>query len=270
VGVQRQIGESVAVEADYVFTGGRNEQSTFNANLTYNPLTGANYPFTDISRRPYPDWGSVSMRAPGGRSNYHGLQTSFTKRLSHGWQASGTYTLEDYKDASALPVVFADQNPFAGSNDITPATDIGGEYTLAATGQRHRAVFNGIWQLGYGFQLSGLYFFGSGQRYSTSWGGDVRISSVGAARLRPDGTIVPRNNLVGSPIHRVDLRVQRRFALGGSRSLDGIVEVFNLANHRNFGAYTTQESNRNYGLPSQDTNVAYQPRALQFGVRLAF
>ena len=270
VGVQRQIGESVAVEADYVFTGGRNEQATFNANLTYNPLTGANYPFTDISRRPYPDWGSVSMRGPGGWSNYHGLQTSFTKRLSHGWQASGTYTLEDYKDASALPVVFADQNPFAGPNAITPAPDIGGEYTLAATGQRHRAVFNGIWQLGYGFQLSGLYFFGSGQRFSTSWGGDVRISSIGSARLRPDGTIVPRNNLVGSPIHRVDLRAQKRFALGGSRSIDGIVEVFNLANHRNFGAYTTQESNRNYGQPSQDTNVAYQPRALQFGFRLAF
>ena len=38
----------------------------------------------------------------------------------------------------------------------------GAEYGLAITDQRHRAVFNGIWQMGYGFQLSGLYFFGSG------------------------------------------------------------------------------------------------------------
>jgi hypothetical protein len=270
IGVQRQLGDTMAVEADYVFNGGRLEQTTINANLTYNPATGANYPFTDISRRPYPDWGSISMRVPGAWSNYHGLQTSFTKRMSRGWQASGTYTLEDYRDASALPVVYEAQNPFAGPNGIKPAPDVGGEYTLAATGQRHRAVFNGIWQLRYGFQLSGLYFFGSGQRFSTNWGGDVRNASVGSARLRSNGTIVPRNNLVGDPIHRVDLRVQRRFRLGGSRAIDGILEVFDLFNHENFGSYTTQESNSQYGRPSQNTNVAYQPRALQLGFRFAF
>jgi hypothetical protein len=270
VGMQRQLGESMAIEADYVFTGGRLEQGTINANLSYNPATGANYPFTDISRRPYPTWGSVSMRIPGGWSNYHGLQTNFTKRMSHGWQASGTYTLEDYKDASPLPVVFKAESPWAGSGALVAARDVGGEYTLAATAQRHRAVFNSIWQMKYGLQLSGLYFFGSGQRYSTSYGGDLRNASISAARLRPDGTIAPRNNLVGDPIHRVDLRFQKRIRLGGSRNLDGIFEVFNLFNHENYGAYTTQESNSQYGKPSQNTNVAYQPRALQLGFRLAF
>ena len=28
--------------------------------------------------------------------------------------------------------------------------------------------------MGVGFQLSGLYFFGSGERFGTSWGGDLR------------------------------------------------------------------------------------------------
>ena len=35
-------------------------------------------------------------------------------------------------------------------------------------------MFNGIWDAGYGFQLSGLYFYGSGQRFATTYGGGDR------------------------------------------------------------------------------------------------
>lgn len=52
--------------------------------------------------------------------------------------------------------------------------------------------------------------------------------------------------------------------------IDGIFEVFNLFNHENFGSYTTVETNANYGRPTQNTNVAYQPRMLQLGFRLEF
>jgi hypothetical protein len=89
-------------------------------------------------------------------------------------------------------------------------------------------------------------------------------------RLRPDGTVVPRNNFVGKPIHRVDFRIQRRFGLGGRRAVDGIMEVYNLFNHENFGSYTTAENNVQYGKPSDNTNQAYQSRRLQLGFRLAF
>ena len=41
--------------------------------------------------------------------------------------------------------------------------------------QRHRAVLNGLWDVGGGVQLSGIYFFGSGERDSASSGaGDLR------------------------------------------------------------------------------------------------
>jgi hypothetical protein len=53
-------------------------------------------------------------------------------------------------------------------------------------------------------------------------------------------------------------------------TLDGTFEVFNLFNHANYGLYTTQESNRNYGQPEQVVNLAYAPRMLQLGFRLAF
>ena len=268
IGGQQQLADTMAFEADYVYSGSRGERRGQNINLSYNPATGANYPFTDISRRPFPDWGIVQMDFMEGRSNSHSLQTAFTKRLSHRWQGSATYTLSKVWDDDLLPVV----DYLTGQAvSFVVAPDLGGEYTLATTDQRHRAVLNGIWDVGYDFQLSGLYFYGSGERVGTNWGGDLRSTGgVGSGRLRTNGTVVPRNNLVGKPIHRVDVRLQRAFRLGGRARVDGILEVFNLFNHENYGTYVTSESAANYGAPSFNENVAYQPRMAQVGFRFAF
>jgi hypothetical protein len=53
-------------------------------------------------------------------------------------------------------------------------------------------------------------------------------------------------------------------------SLDAVAEVFNLFNHENYGSYTLTELNPLYAQPSQNTNVAYQPRRGQFGFRMSF
>jgi hypothetical protein len=269
IGMQRQLTPTMGVEADYVFVGGREERTTQgttlnNINLSYDPVTGVNYPFSDINRRPFPDFGALAMNVMGGRSNSHGLQTAFTKRLSHHWQASGTYTLSWLRDMSAPAVSGTRPVPFP------VAPDLGGEYSFGATDQRHRGTFNGIWAVGRGFQLSGLYFYGSGQRFANSYGGDLRQCGQGCDRLRPDGSIVPRDSFIGDPIHRVDLRLQQRFRIHGRAALEGILEAYNLFNHENYGTYETRESNASYGLPIPNTSLAYQPRMLQFGFRSTF
>ena len=260
LGFQHQLGEIISVEADYAWTGGRREDYLRNANLTYNPVTGANYPFTDLNHIPYPQFGLVPMRFRDGWSNQHMLSTAVTKRFSQRWQASATYTLAGLWDAVGVPKV---------GFDVAP--DLGGEYTLAATDQRHRAVFNGIWDLVYGFQISGTYFFGSGKRFNTTYGGDLRqVGTQGTARLRPDGTIVPRNDFIGHPLHRADLRLQRHFRIAGSVGADGLLDIYNAFNHANFGNYVTAQSSANYGKPAQVQNVAYLPRTLQLGFRFSF
>jgi len=261
VGVQRELAQRMSVQADYVWTGERNLPGARNINLTYNPATGANYPFQDATRRVYSQWTTITGNLNDGRSNYHGLQTAVTRRFGNRWQASGTYTLSFLKDARGVPDV-----------GFPLALDMGGEYTYANGDQRHRAVFSGIWELPYNFQLSGLYFASSGFRYQTTYGGDLRNQGVSSeGRLRPNGTIVPRNSFVGEPIHRVDTRLQKRFRLGGSMSLDGIVEVFNLFNHANYGAWTTVEaSGAAYGRPARNSSPAYSPRVAQFAFRLTF
>ena len=47
-------------------------------------------------------------------------------------------------------------------------------------------------------------------------------------------------------------------------------EVFNLFNHKNFGSYVTNASALNYGQPTFNGNLAYQPRMMQLGVRVGF
>jgi hypothetical protein len=68
----------------------------------------------------------------------------------------------------------------------------------------------------------------------------------------------------------VDVRFQKELSLGGQRHIYGILEVFNLFNHANYGSYTTNESNANYGKPSANDQLAYQPRMLQLGFRTTF
>ena len=65
------------------------------------------------------------------------------------------------------------------------------------------------------------------------------------------------------------MRLQQRIPLGRV-SIDGIFEVFNLFNRDNFGAWETEESSGSYGEPLQNANLAYAPRTLQLGFRVAF
>ena len=73
-------------------------------------------------------------------------------------------------------------------------------------------VVNGIWEIWKGFQLSGYHYFGAGNRSSTNYGGDLRgYGPGGEGRLRPDGTIVPRNSFIQPVQNRTNMRFQQRF-----------------------------------------------------------
>jgi hypothetical protein len=101
----------------------------------------------------------------------------------------------------------------------------------------------------------------------------TRTQEMGGARVdiqvSPQTRVMVRANMGGDerPIDNPPAGAHPSAAGLFERHMD---EIFNLFNHENYGAYTTAESNANYGRPSQNTNVAYQPRMLQFGFRAAF
>ena len=47
---------------------GREYHGTENMNLSYNPATGTNYAFSDVSRRPYPDFGILGIERMAGEN----------------------------------------------------------------------------------------------------------------------------------------------------------------------------------------------------------
>jgi hypothetical protein len=260
IGFQRQFGTTIAIEADYVYAKGVHEKDIIdNVNLSYNPATGANYPFADRLRRPFPEWGIVSMNTHNGRSSYHALITSVQKRFANRWQASAAYTLSNFRAADSRPVSGLDFVPF----ETVP--DLGGEWAPSADDQRHRFVFNGIWQVGKGFQISGLHFFAAGLRQEATYGGDLRQTGANfSQRLRPNGTIVSKNSLFDPANNRTDVRFQQRVPLPGRMSIDGIAEIFNVFNRPNY-EISTAESAADYLLPTTG-----QYRSMQFGFRFSF
>ena len=260
IGLQRQFGGTMAVEADYVSTQGRDEKDVIdNVNVTFNPATGANYPEADRTRRVDPRWGRTSMSVHTGESSYHGLQTAFTKRMSNNWQASATYTLSGLWNQDSYPFTGLTPVPF----ETQP--DLGGEWGLSQDDRRHRLVVSGIWQVGFGFQVSGLHYFGAGNRLSTNFGGDERSFGGGSGRLRRDGTIVPRNAILGPTENRTSLSLRQRVPLPGRTSLTAIAEVFNLFNQTNYTLGLQESLPQNYLLPT-----AGEYRTMQFGFRFTF
>jgi hypothetical protein len=84
------------------------------------------------------------------------------------------------------------------------------------------------------------------------------------------GEVAPRNALRGTPLHKVDLRIQEEIRMPGTVRLQLVGEVFNLFNYKNFGSFVTQINNARFGEPNQNLGNAYVPRSGQLGLRLSF
>src|SRR5438477_8778160 len=206
-----------------------------------------------------------------GQSDLYSIQTSLTKRLANHWQANVTYTLSWFYSQ--------DPPPLSGLNEYTGpvAIDMGNERSLSDFDQRNRAVFNGIYDVGHGFQVSGIYFYGSGLRNQIVCGCDARglqISSIDRLRQDdpqgPNGSIIPRESFVSPQIHRVEMRLLQRIPLHGKANLAGSFEVFNLFNRKNYGVFDLTETSGTFLKPRPGANLSYAPRPTQLGFRLTF
>jgi len=101
------------------------------------------------------------------------------------------------------------------------------------------------------------------------------VTTIQGTTGRPvvDGEFIDRNAGIADSYFALNARLSRGFALGSAR-IEGIVEVFNLTNHRNDvtrnttfgpGAYPTNP------LPTYNQITAVgDPRAFQFAVRVRF
>lgn len=234
------------------------------------------------SNRPNAAYNQIFQLTSVGGSTYYGGFIQFNKRLSHSFQFTTSYTLGwafNNTDAS-------------GDNGASPvdSTNLNTDYSFSSSDQRHRFVFQGVWQprltdkglasaIFDHWMLAPNATVTSGFPYSAVAGSDLNGDGV-----NNDYPLFGRRNTFRGPNFReVNLRVSRLFPIYRERvSIEAIAEAENLLNSTNVacnaggcgGAVVTQygptllapPTNTSFGSPT----TAFNSRQIQLGGRLRF
>ena len=255
--VERQVGETGTVSAGYQYVRGNNLIMLVNQNVPTCAAAG-----TNNGCRPDPSYANNNQYSSVGESNYHGMHLSFVQRPS----ARGHYRVS-YSLSKSMNNV--GENFF--SSPIDP-TDLSKDWGRSDDDQRHRLVVNGTVVLPYAFDLSGSVHAYSALPFNITSG----VTTIQGTAGRPivNGEFIERNAGVGSNYFSLNARVSRSFQLTGRLEVEGILEGFNLTNHRNVVTRNTNFGSGAYPsnpLPSfgQVTAVA-EPRTLQLALRVTF
>jgi hypothetical protein len=272
IGMQKQFGEVLGLDADLIYYRGFDQSQNYDPNLFYDPETGYNK-HPNRFGRPVSTLGGLVYRFSHGKSESLSLSTGLTRRFQNNFQAGVTYTL-----------MFFRRDTNSGNAGFNGATDnnfcLECEFGRAGDFQRHSLRANGIVRLPWEFSLAGSYIYGSGNYFNASYSqnpfgqGGTRLIPVPGASFGSlvgyDGSVLPRNSFHGKPIHKVDLRLSKEVALFGTLKLAGIAELFNVFNHANFGSYATTLNTSNFGQPVQNVATTYAPRSAQLALKLSF
>jgi hypothetical protein len=159
---------------------------------------------------------------------------------------------------------------FGGTANNPFDVDLTEEWARAQDFQRNTLRANGIYRMPWSMTVAATYAYGSGAYFPTRWAGDPLGANTGVNRTRPDLTLVPRNDLKGNSIHKVDFRITKEVRLPGDIRVSGIAEVFNVFNHANYGNYQALVNTSTFGLPVQNSSNTYMPRSAQFAFKVSF
>jgi len=288
IGIEREIINNLSVSASFIYTKGERLPVVFDTNLP-EPAFQRNFLLPDgtvvtvpfaagITRtasgqnvpvnnsRPNPAFGALNQQRSIGENFYRGLLVEVKRRFAQGFQFGIAYTFAKAENTSGTGNGGGEgaESPFGGSSSFNQF-DNAVNRAPSPTDQRHRFVFNGIYQLpkvenanGFvralvnGYQLSGIFTAESGRPYSatvsfptlsftrngetfTPFGGGTL--GLGGLSLAPD---VPRNSIYGDNNYRLDLRLSRTFRIAEKVNIELLAEGFNVFNRANFNGFNSQ------------------------------
>ena len=304
VGFDRALASNLTINVSAIYVRGHNLTGTLDYNPVLPTLLGG-------GRRPNDRPCTTSTTAvcvnggiPGTSSSviqftsfaeswYKGLTVALNKPLRNRHQFLASYTLSTAEDTSTdYQSSFIVQNSGSGRNPadrfgLPLGFDPDSERGLSTRDQRHRFVLSGLYQMPWNLQLSGIVMAATGHPFTPLAGADLNGDGNGGqfppdrARRDPvlESTSVGRNSEKTAAQVNVDVRVSRRFRIGGRATVDAMVEVFNLFNRVNFIEDTNQSSFVIFGTGSfPDSPLpAYgrytqtlPPRQLQLAVKVSF
>jgi hypothetical protein len=224
--------------------------------------------------RPYKGYGNIRMWDYSGYSNYHGLQTSVTRRFDRGFMFSGFYVW-----SKALGINSTDFA--AGVPNLSEEQTKRLDYSYLDYDRTHNFVINSIYQtprvasgkalglLVNEWQISGVYRWTSGRPYGVGF----QIPGIGAQNLtgtdgnpnarivltcdpgggssddpykqldascfappqpRSDGNESARFFVRSPPINNVDLSFSKIFPVARTVKFEVRLDMFNALNHTQF------------------------------------
>ena len=295
--VEQQLWSKVAVSAAYVGNLGVKILAPKQLNpAVYVP---GETPATTNARRIYPGLGDVEIATPYQSSNYHSLQLNATSRASKGLTLLANYVWSKTIDNGSATVE-GNTNWTRNSNDVR--LDRG----PADFDVRHRVNVTAIYDIpswkGDGvvaailrdWQVNGILTATSGLPFTVKSGTDRSLTGIGLDNAdivgdpsRPSGADVTqwfnpaafvqaapgtfgtlgRNSQRGPGYASVDLALFRNIPISGRFRIQFRAEAFNALNHTNFNnPNATVTAGANFGRILS----AYDPRVIQFGLKLQF
>jgi outer membrane receptor protein involved in Fe transport len=297
--LQQRLAGGWVAEAGYV---GSKTTGLDNAWTLNTPLPG---PGAVQARRPNPNFGDIRVFGTDGESEYNGVQLRAQNLDFYGMNILSTYSYSRCYDTRSSPATSSvgteDQEPqnqndrFDGewgrcAIDFRSVFKVNVVYQLPvgeSLAPALRAVVGG-WQAGVGVNLhSGPPFnvIVSGNPANTSRG-TIRPNLTGHPNLPAgDRTIgqwfdtaafsapapftfgtAPRNAVEGPGTKLVDLNIQKRIRVGGTRTLELRIDMYNVFNTAQFGI-----PGRTLGTPAFGVISSAGPgRQVQLGTRFVF
>ena len=264
------ICRDLTVDASYLFVRGIKLARTENVNLLPpGPVFGPG--------KADPRFNDVYQLQDSADSTYQGVSFTLNRRMSNELEFSASYTLSKTID-DASDFNEQAQNPF----------DLSAERARSLQDQRHRLVFNALWELPIGdedaskapkndwitkvfghIEVAPILTLGSGRPLNPLTGIDSNGNDAYPLSSRPLG--LGRNSFQTPMLVNVDLRVLKYFPIGNKGRVDWVAEAFNIFNHPNIAQLNPVFGQESVGLPSfLQPLTGLGARRLQFSLDFEF
>ena len=201
LGIERQLGTTGSVRAQYVGTRAVNQPYTTQVNGYQTVCQGCFAPFSYLQPTD-PRFGAVTQFSTGAGSHYHGLQLTAMKRRSHGLQGQINYTWSHCLDTVSNGGFL----PFSAGGILSPLPgELTRDYGNCDYDIRHNFTAQYVYELPVklrsraldyalsGWQLSGTMFWHSGVPFSV-----LSTPYSACVSVTPDAPCIPKGILQGS------------------------------------------------------------------------
>ncbi|MBE3124015.1 MAG: HD domain-containing protein, partial [Planctomycetes bacterium] len=158
---------------------------------------------------------------------YHAVELTATKKMSNHWMLNASWVISkivgNYNNTSNSGKSSSFDDPNVDPR-YQPFMD--GRLTRDST---HLAKLSGIYQGPYGINFAGLFYYITGNTMTRAY--RPTRSQVGSGLTRRDMFIEPRGSIRLDPQPNLDIKIDKTFKFGTSRSIGVALEGFNIANN---------------------------------------